>query len=204
MRYEGEASDQKRAAEGSAGAADRTLSVNTRSGSCAGGPERETNLDVTRNNVAPDPWECVSLDGSRAATRHGVARSWCPPSFRERGRSPRGLTKWSSAASVASPLQRRVRPTSRPRGRCGAQRWGEAGQSGSEGFCCSGGPESGLGLEERRGVSGAPGGGLRPARPWRESRGVRGLGQPMGCSGSTATRHSRALPDAGRALAGRW
>jgi len=58
-------------------------------------------------------------------------------------------------ASVASPLQRRVRPTSRPRGRCDVEPWGEAWRSGTEDGCCDGGPESGLGPEERRGVSGA-------------------------------------------------
>jgi len=107
-------------------------------------------------------------------------------------------------ASVASPLQRRVRPTSRPRGRCDVQPWGEARRSGTEDGCCDGGAESGLGPEERRGVSGAQVAGCDQNESWRLSREGRGLGQPMGASGSIATRHSRALPDAGRALAGRW
>ena len=82
-----------------------------------------------------------------------LRRTECSP--RRNSLIERGLTIWSSVASVASPLQRRVRPTSRPRGRCDVQPWSEARRSGSEDGCCDGGPESGLGPEERRGVSGA-------------------------------------------------
>ena len=52
MRCEGQVADQKRAPEGNAGAADRTLWVSTRSGSCAGGQNEKLSSTLMRNNVA--------------------------------------------------------------------------------------------------------------------------------------------------------
>ena len=73
MRCERQAADQKRAAEGNAGAADRTLWVNTRSGSCAGGPEREATLNVMRNNVAPTLGRVCCSKGQERRRGHGVS-----------------------------------------------------------------------------------------------------------------------------------
>jgi len=74
MRCEKQAVDQKRAAEGNGGAAaDRTLSVNTRSGSCAGGPEREASPNVMRNNVAPTIGRVCRSTGQERRRGHGVS-----------------------------------------------------------------------------------------------------------------------------------
>ena len=75
-----------------------------------------------------------------------------------RGASVVGLPKWSSAASVASPLQRRVRPTSRLRGRCD-----EDGRTG-------------LMVTGTKTFAGALG--WRMARPWTMEAVVRSRGLP--------------------------